>query len=355
MANKDSTLLALPALLQPQKEDILLVCDHSAGYDAKKMSLDALIELVYASSDAFDVTPDGLTLKQNLDANHHKITNLQAGISNQDAVNYGQVKHLLQDLEGVDVTTPSIKEVGAYIEVGTAPVTTPAGGFYIYYWCVDDSPSTQISLEGAGVVASSGAPIQLDSAVANIVKIPKSAGMKDQYFHVAVRYRNMGSLSALSSTVTVQLDTSIFEDVFSPLTFLPPTNLSAWEEKGTLYIKANPAEGGHPGTTYRAELLFAKGEPRVVQGNEADLITLVSHDPVFAYNLPMWSAGEFYASVRIAAVSVAGHRVYSAQVNVLCDLRFSVILQDDKTLEDLASVIGGMLQTVSGEPLIAQK
>lgn len=352
MANNDSTLQGLPTLITPAKLDLIFVADQSDAYEAKKLTLETLCDMVLASAPCIDASGANLRLKGAMDADHNKITNLQAGTATQDAVNFGQVRHLLQDLDTIVPDTPDIRECGAHIEVSTSPVTSPAGGFYLYYWCVDGSASTQIALEGESVVASSGAEIHLDSAVAPIVNIPKLAGMKGKYFHVAVRYRNMGSLSSPSATATYGLVLDIFEDIFTTEPISPPSSPSISVIDNHLYINADPAADAQPGTTYLAELLFRKGEPCAITGNEVDLITLSSHTPNFVYNLTMDVEDGYFVSVRVAAVTVTGRRSYSDIGATGCKYDCIGLFKDEKALDMMASVLAELLQTAGGEPLV---
>lgn len=349
MPDNDSTLQALPTLSAPALQDFLLAADTSDSYEPKKLPLDKLMELILSSSSAFEVMGSTLYLKQALDANGNKIINLPGAANPGDAVPYIQVSPMIKPLNHLTPGLPSVSERDSFLRIACPSITDPFGGFYLFYWCQDSSPSTQISLSGSSVVASSGATINFDGSVANIVNIGKDIGMQGLYFHVAVRYRNFNYLSNLSATAHLLINNPVLGDIFKSQESPRPRNFSFVAEKNRLYINAEPAPKSPPGVSYLAEILFDFSEKSEIQGSELGLVRISSSVPAFSYDVPLMQAQAPWVHVRIASVSMHGLMTFTDTLHR--ELQYDANFINEEFLNLMARKMSDMIQTQAGEPL----
>ncbi|HOF59457.1 MAG TPA: hypothetical protein PK433_03515 [Candidatus Cloacimonadota bacterium] len=352
MAANDSTIPGLSTLSLPELLDLLLVCDTSASYEAKKMTLQSLVNLVYSSSPAFDINADRLRLKQALNANQKKISNLAGGDADQDAVAYSQVSPMIRTLNRLTPATPSISDKGSFLKILVSTINDPFGGFYLFYWCLDNSASTQLTVSGNTVVASSGTSVYFEGSVANVANLPKMEGMTGQYFHVAVRYRNFQNLSNISSTAHIRIETSIFEDLFVEKDPEPPADSSLTVIQNRLYINAVPSEENPPGTSYIAEILFNEQAKYAITGTEEGRLQISSSAPRFTYDLPLMCSKSLHVHVRIAAVTLSGTRAFTDTMSE--QLSFDVNIVNDEFLAMMAARMAERIVTSNGEGLVVK-
>jgi hypothetical protein len=346
----DSTIQALQTLT-PAKQDLVLVVDQSDSYGAKKLTLEALMNFVLGNSAAFDISNGRLRLQNSLNANGKKITGLAAGEQPGDAVNYGTVSHLVEQLTEVSPDAPTIEEYGSHLRVSTTAIDAPSGGSYLFYWCVDQLASTELTVSGGAVVSGTGT-VYCEGSVANVANILKTAGLVGRYLHVAVRYRNSQHVSPISATKHHLLSTGIFEDVFSEsLDVKPPAELSLVTENNRLVISANPGDDVPPGTMYYAEIVMNNEDNYDVQGNEYCLIRLASYTPEFTYEVPVSASKWAYAHVRVLAVAPNGAQGATETVSAGYTYYSGNIL-DDALLGAIATAVADCLQTAGGEALV---
>lgn len=346
----DSTIQAL-ASLTPAKQDLILAVDQSDSYGAKKLTLEALMNFVLGNTAAFDISSGKLRLKDSLNANEKKIVNLSTGDSPGDAVNYATVAPMIQSLEGLKPATPEVTGQGP-IRAAVTPVTDPWGGFYYFYWCVDDSPATELSVSGGSVVASSGATVYVEGAVANVISIARTAEMNGKYIHVAVRYRNFASLSKLSNSGThLVLHKAAFDDLIGAAVS-PPEGFSVCASENQVILEAQPPVDANIATTYVAELLFDGNGSNEIQGMEKGLIRIYSNTPKFVYDIPLLQAQRPYCHARIGAVAFDGTTAFT-------DTKSEGTFYDpghvhESFLSLLAARLSERLTTQGGEPLLVK-
>jgi len=349
MPDNDSTLQALPTLSAPALQDFFLPADTTNSYEPKKLPLDKLMQLILSSSSAFEVMGSTLYLKQALDANGNKIINLPGAANPGDAVPYIQVSPMIKPLNHLTPGLPSVSERDSFLRIACPTITDPFGGFYLFYWCLDSSPSTQITISGGSVVASSGATINFDGSVANIVNIPKDAGMQGSYFHVAVRYRNFNYLSNMSSTGRLLVTAPTLGDIFKNKDAPAPRNYSLVADKNRLSINAEPGPDTPPGCSYIAEILFDFSGKSEIIGTEAGLVRITSSVPAFTYDVPLMQSQSPWVHARIASVSMFGIKSYTDTMH--CELRYDADFINEDFLNLMARKLSDMIQTQAGEPL----
>jgi hypothetical protein len=346
----DSTIQALQTLT-PAKQDLILAVDQSDSYGAKKLTLEALMNFVLGNSAAFDISNGRLRLQNSLNANGKKITGLAAGEQPGDAVNYGTVSHLVEQLTEVSPDAPTIEEYGSHLRVSTTAIDAPSGGSYLFYWCVDQLASTELTVSGGAVVSGTGT-VYCEGSVANVANILKTAGLVGRYLHVAVRYRNSQHVSPISATKHHLLSTGIFEDVFSDsMVVPPPTELSVVADDNLLVISASPGADVPPGTRYCAEIVMSNDNDYDVVGSEYNLIRLASYAPDFAYEIPVSASKYTYAHVRVLAVAPNGAQGATKTVSAGYTYYSGNIL-DDALLGAIATAVADCLQTAGGEALV---
>jgi hypothetical protein len=321
----DSTLEGLQLLSSPALVDLLLCADASDSYEPKKIEITSLRDLILGDNSAFEISAGKLKLKDYLDANNKQIRSLSAGTEDGYAVNYAQVKEAVMSLAGITPATPNISEMGAFLRLSTATVSEPWGGFYLFYWCVDTNANTSLSVSGNSVVASSGATVNFDGSVANIVNIVKDSGWYGNYLHVAVRYRNIKSISPLSGTTHYAVTTPGVNDLITEHIPKVVDNPAISKGENRLYITSDPVEG--VGISYVCQLLFDDAAETSITGNETGLIELSAKYPNFTYDMPM-NVGKYdYVHARIISVSLLGdtaacdtvHNTVDIDANLLSD------------------------------------
>ena len=349
MPDNDSTIQALPSLSAPTLQDFLLAADTSDSYEPKKLPLDKLMELILSSSTAFDVQGSTLCLKQNMDAGGNKIINLPGASNPGDAVPYIQISPLIKALDYITPGAPSASDRGSFIRITCPTIVDPFGGFYLFYWCLDSSPSPQITLSGSSVVASSGATINFDGSVANIVNSPKDPGMQNSYFHVAVRYRNFNYLSNLSATAHLLINKPVLGDIFKSQEAPPPRNFSFVAENNRLYVNAEPGPDTPPGCSYIAEILFDSSDKTEITGTESGLLRISSSIPSFSYDVPLMQSQSPRVHARIASVSMHGLMTFTDTLH--CELQYDANFINEEFLDLMARKMSDMIQTQAGEPL----
>ncbi len=352
MPDNDSTIQALPTLSEPALQDLLLAADASDSYEPKKLPLDKLMQLILGSSTAFEVQGSTMYLKQALDANGNKIINLPGAANDGDAVPYIQISPLIKALDYITPGAPSASDRGSFIRVTCPTITDPFGGFYLFYWCVDTSPSTQITISGSSVVASSGATINFDGSVANIVNIPKDVGMQGHYFHVVVRYRNFNYLSNISPTGHLLVQNPVLGDVIKNEEAPRPRNYSLVAGNNRLSINAEPGQDTPPGCSYLAEILFNSSDSTEITGTEDGLVRISSNSPQFSYDVPLMQSQSSWVHTRIASVSMFGIKTFTETMH--CELLYDANFINEEFLNLMAIKMAEKIQTQDGQPLAAK-
>ncbi len=318
MPENDSTIQGLQTLSAPALIDLLVCADASDSYEPKQIEITVLRDLILSSNSAFEIASGKLKLKDYLNANNKQIRALSAGTENDYAVNYAQVKEAIMSLAGVTPATPNISELGAFLRLSTTTVSDPWGGFYLFYWCVDNFSNTTMDLSGTSVVASSGATVNFDGSVANIVNIVKDSGWYGNYLHVAVRYRNIKSISPLSGTAHYEVATPGVNDLISEYIPKVVDNPAISKGENRLYITSDPVEG--VGISYVCQLLFDDAAETSITGNEAGLIELSGKNPKFTYDMPLNVGNYSFVHARIISVSLLGESVACDTIHNTVDI-----------------------------------
>jgi hypothetical protein len=351
MADYDSTIQALPALINPALEDFLLGVDSSDSFEPKKLGLDKLMKLILEGNSVF-TADSSFTLKANLDANGHKLINLHSAAQDNDAVALHQVKPMIQSLSELVPSGLTASDRGAFIRVMCSTINAPWGGFYMFYWCLDDSPSTSIDQVGADIVASSSAIVNFDGSVANVVNVPKAEAWQGKYFHYAVRYRNMVSMSPLSATGHILVQSPSYSDIISDNKPDAPSNQSLVVNQNRIIVTADPPPYAAIGLLYRFEILMNNSHDTNIQGNEEGLITAISRSPRFAYDLPLGQGHHSYVHARITCLSLMNKSSDASTIH--CPVNLDVNLFNENYLNYLAIKMAEKIQTQDGQPLAAK-
>lgn len=345
----DSLLQNLPLMTEPQGIDLLFSADASAGYAPKRLPLETAMLYVLTDNPAFALVDEILTLKGRLDCGGFKITNLAGGAGDSDAVNYAQIKDMILPLTEVSPERPGVSEIGNYLRVSTSTITAPFGGFYLFYWCVDTQENTEMSISGGSVVASSGATVNFDGSVANIVNVIKNTGWVGKYFHVACRYRNIKYFSPLSPTGHKHILAAAYTDVVTsnkpPAAATPSLSII----DNALCLTAQIPGEALFGQAYRAEILLDNDAETEITGAEPGLITLHSSIPSFRYDIPISKGKYDFAHARIVSTSLANNEEAGDTLHTTLVLDSDLI--DDSFLNFLALKMSERMQTQQGEPL----
>ncbi len=348
----DSLIQNLPLQSAPAAGDLLVSADVSASNAVKKLSLQSVMEFVLSGNAVFDGASGAFKLLAKQDCNGYKLENMAAGSAAGDAVRWGQVSPAFQALTGVTPTVPVVSDKGAFFRVAVSTITNPGYGFYLFYWCIDTSPSATISLVSDNPVASSGATVYFDGSIANVVNIIKDSGLMSKYLHVAVRYRNLGSISAISPTGHHHIGLPGFGDIVTETEPERVADAALSMAQNRLYLKADLPAVRALGETYQAELLFDDQADTRLTGNEEGLVRMSSTDPIFTYDIPLSSAGFAYVHGRILTVSLKGIRAACKTAHTTLSLDGSLI--SNGLIDYLAARLAEKLVTSSDEALKAK-
>lgn len=352
MPENDSTIQALPSMSAPLPDDLMLIVDTSDAFEAKKISIEALTNYLFSSSPAFNIQNQKITLKQPLDAASNKIINLTAGDNDNDAVNYATVAPMIKSLDSITPALPTITDNGSTVKASTIPIADPPGGFYLFYWCVDSSIDTQISVSGQNVTSSSNAPVHFDGSVANVCSIPKIADMNGKYLHIAIRYRNFSSLSKLSNTATLLIpNTTTIQDLIS-VNVAAPSNLTISKFENKIFLKATPPEASQPGTSYIAEIVFNDLSSYTITGNETPLIRIMASSPIFTYDLPLLQAQFSHCHARVGTLSFNSNIAFTTTAS--SDTSYDPTYIQESFLSLIADRMSERLQVEGGQNLIVK-
>lgn len=346
----DSTIQGLPSLGSPALDDLIIMADKSDSYAPKKVENTYLRNLILNNNAGFSLASGRLSLLNWMDANGLQIKNLGTPSADTDALNYGLAKDALMSLASITPDAPSISDQGAAIRLSTATISNPWGGFYMFYWCVDTSPSTTFSLAGDSPVASSGAAVNFDGSIANLVNVIKGSGWIGKYFHCCVRYRNIKSLSGLSGTGTLQISMPAYGDIISSSNPEIVRNLSLNKgDNNRLYIVAELSSNPTPGATYTLQMLFDNEEETAIVGNEPGLIQQSSALPIFSYDIPLSLGGFSRVHARIMSVSLTGQSAATSTVHNGLEISSSAI--SESLVNYLAERLAEKLTTSDDMPL----
>ncbi len=305
---EDSLVQGLAPIVSPALADLLLLIDESDSYAPTKMSLEQMRDFVLQNEVSITTSGGYLKLLRYMNANSMQIKNLANGTADGDAVNYGQVKEGFQSLGSGSPGSMSIaSEQASYLRLAATQIINPWGGFYLFYWCVDTYSNTTLSVVGANVVASSGAAVNFDGSVGNIVNVIKDSGWVGKYFHVAFRYRNLKSITGISGTEHRLLSLPSLSDVINADDPAEAINLAVNLLENRLYITAETPAVNVAGVSYMMELLFDNETNTDILGTETGLIKLTAPEPVFTYDLPISLAKYGYAHVRILSRTLNGY------------------------------------------------
>lgn len=346
---EDSLMQALPLMTDPQGVDLLIAADESAGFAPKRLPLDTAMNMILSDNPAFSLEDGIFTLKGRLDCAGYKISNLAQAAQDGDAVNYAQIKDMIIPLSDVSPGLPGVSEIGNYLRIATSTITAPFGGFYLFYWCVDTQENTEMSISGGSVVASSGATVNFDGSVANIVNVSKNTGWVGKYFHVACRYRNIKYFSPLSPTGHKYILAAAYTDVVTSNKPPAAANPSLSIIDNALCLTAQIPGEALFGQAYRAEILLDNDAETEITGAEPGLITLHSSIPSFRYDIPISKGKYAFAHARIVSTSLANNEEATKTFHVTLVLDTDII--DDSFLNFLALKMSERMQTQQGEPL----
>lgn len=345
----DSTIDGLPLLNSPEGVDLIPTQDVSAGGTVKRMPLSRALEYILNNNGAFSVTGEELKLGAAQNCNFYKLINLAAGTADEDAVNYGQIKAWI----GALGTAPGIvtaADKGAFLRLVVPTINTPWGGLYLFYWCVDTSPNTQITLSGGSPVASSGATIYFDGSVANVVNVIKDEGWVGKYFHAVCRYRNLVSMTDLGSTGHLHIGLPAYSDIINQFNPEKATNLAVSILENRIYVVADKAVGF--ALNYQLELLFDDADDTEITGNEAGLIRFGAPIPQFTIDIPFSKAAKTHIHARILTINAMG--VYTATETVHTPLSFDAGAINESFVNYLATRLAEKIVTQSDEALKAK-
>ena len=342
----DSTIDGLPLLTSPDGSDQIPTLDVSAGGIVKRMPLDKALEYILNNNGAFSLAEGALKLGAAQNCNSYKLINLAAGTADEDAVNYGQIKAAIGAL-GTAPGIVSASDKGAFLRLAVPTINTPWGGFYLFYWCVDTAPNTQITLSGGSPVASSGATVYFDGSVANVVNVIKDEGWVGKHFHVACRYRNLVNMTDLGPTGHLQITLPAYPDLVSQTEPEKATDLAVSILENRIYVVAYKAEGF--ALNYQLELLFDDAEETAITGNETGLIRFGAPIPQFTIDIPFSKASKAHIHARILTINAAG--VYAATETVHSPVSFDAGAINESFVNYLATRLAEKIVTQSDEAL----
>lgn len=342
----DSTIDGLPLLTSPAGADEIPTLDASAGGIVKRMPLDKALEYILNNNGAFSIAGEELKLAAAQDCNSFKLVNLAAGSADGDAVNYGQIKAWIGALGSAPGIT-TVSDKGAFLRLAVSSITNPAGGLYLFYWCVDTIPNTQITLSGGTPVASSGATVYFDGSVANVVNVIKDEGWVSKYFHVACRYRNLVNMTDLGPTGHLQIILPAYPDLVSQAEPEKATNLAVSILENRIYLVADKADGF--ALNYQLELLFDDIEDSDIVGNETGLIRFGAPIPQFTIDIPFSKAAKAYLHARILTINAVG--VYAATDTVHSPVSFDTGAINESFVNYLATRLAEKIVTQGDESL----
>lgn len=304
MADNDSTLQGLNGISSIALDDLLLVADTSDSYEPKKGTVQKLMNILMKANGAFFLEDNKLKLSNNLDANYKKIINVANGTSSGDVINYDQIKNMIMGLEGISPSIPTIQDKGSMYRVSTKAINDPKGGFYIFYWCIDQNPSTTITIQNGIPHASSSVTVFAEGSVINNIYIYQEGEWINKYLHCVVQYRNIENESALSETAHYHIINPGWQDVMPASNPSAVTNMSISTEGNIIYVKADKPLDVTYGAIYALKLLFNNQASTNIVGNEAGLITMYAAEPIFTYDIPVMKGDNQYVHCRIDTISL---------------------------------------------------
>ncbi|MDD2230272.1 MAG: hypothetical protein PHY48_12775 [Candidatus Cloacimonetes bacterium] len=345
----DSLLQALETNLTPSLADLMLIVDVSESYAPKKISFEKVRDFVLENNPSFSTASGNLTLTRDMYAAGMRIRDVGSGYLDNDAVNYAQVKEGIQSLIAVTPGTPAIADRGGFLYSMVTTINNPWGGFYLFYWCVDTVANTVISLVNGTPVASSGATIFAEGSIANIANIHKESGWIGKYMHMAVRYRNLKSISDLGGTGHHAVNLPAYGDLINKDAPPKAENLSISTADNRLYINADLPSDAFSGQTYGLELLFNDDSDTEIIGNEIGLIRQSSSKCTYTYDIPISMAKYSYAHARIVSLSLLGEESCSETIHISVTIDGAAI--SDNLISYLAARVAEKVVTQNDEPL----
>jgi|ADurb_Cas_03_Slu_FD_contig_61_1076984_length_7533_multi_3_in_0_out_0_4 hypothetical protein len=345
----DKQLFELDTLSSPAGEDHVLASDTSGSNAPKKLLLSALRDFVLGTAACFNAIGTTFKLTNNMDAGQKKITNLKAGSTTGDAVNYGQVEGLITtNLPAL--AAPTLTQNASYLLLrsAVAPISFP---HYLFYYYIDNESGTELVLNEGVVQTSAGDEAVEIASPNNMATIVRHGIMVGQYVHVAVRYRNLNSISPLSATCSKIITTEGLPDLVASISETPkePANLFIEVLGNRVCVRATPDPDTSPGCSYAAEIIFNSEPDYVISGEELSLVQIWSNTPSFTYDLPLMQMREGYVHARICVVSLSGGRAYTDTVSHGVDYDHNFINEDFLSL--IADRMSERLVTAGGEML----
>ena len=327
MADNDSTLQGLNAIGTIALEDLLLLADASDSYVTKKGTVQKLMNILMSANGAFSLEDNKLKLSNNLDANYKKIINVANGTSSGDVINYDQIKNMIMGLEGISPSIPTIQDKGSMYRVSTIAINDPKGGFYIFYWCIDQNPSTTITIQNGIPHASSSVTVFAEGSVINNIYIYQEGEWINKYLHCVVQYRNIENESALSETAHYHIINPGWQDIMPNSNPLSIINMSMSIQGNIIHIKADKPSDMTYGAVYALRLLFDNNSSSDIIGNEEGLITMYAAYPIFTYDIPLTKGNYQFVHSRIDTIALNGkinssatlHKPISLDVNLISD------------------------------------
>lgn len=342
----DKQLHELAQLTALAADDVVLAADASDNNAPKRLRLDKVKSFVNDTS-CIDATGSNLLLKSNLNANNKRLTNLANGTSAKDAVTYGQLQEqLVGNLPALPA--PSFTQTSMHLWL-SAEKAEIGSATYLFYYALDTSGSTTLSVSGMEVVATGGATVHEVASANNAATVIRSAGMMGKYLHLAVRYRNLSSVSPLSPTFTQQISEEGVPDIIGTSgEFGAPSLFSVDVVQNRLVINGEPGVGTPKGTVYVAEVVFSD-ESLDVTGYEPGIVRLYSRTPNFTYDLPLMMAKSEWVNVRIVAIGRDEYQAFSGTESALYNYDMQWINED--VLFMLAERMSERLMTMGGDHL----
>ncbi|MDD3633319.1 MAG: hypothetical protein PHW38_05970 [Candidatus Cloacimonetes bacterium] len=346
MADNDSTLQGLNAIGTIALEDLLLLADASDSYVTKKGTVQKLMNILMSANGAFSLEDNKLKLSNNLDANYKKIINVANGTSSGDVINYEQIKHMIMGLEGISPSIPTIQDKGLMYRVSTIAINVPKGGFYIFYWCIDQNPNTTITIQNGIPRASSSVTVFAEGSVINNIYIYQEEEWINKYLHCVVQYRNIENESALSETGHYHIINPGWWDIINSHPW-KVENMSMSILGNIIYITADKPSDIAYGTVCALRLLFNDNSDTKIIGNEEGLINMYAADPIFTYDIPLTKGNYQFVHSRIDTIALNGRIANSMTLTQPISLDVNLI--SDSLMNYLADRMVEKLKIDNGE------
>jgi hypothetical protein len=253
---------------------------------------------------------------------------------------------MIMGLEGISPSIPTIQDKGLMYRVSTIAINVPKGGFYIFYWCIDQNPNTTITIQNGIPRASSSVTVFAEGSVINNIYIYQEEEWINKYLHCVVQYRNIENESALSETGHYHIINPGWWDIINSHPW-KVENMSMSILGNIIYITADKPSDIAYGTVCALRLLFNDNSDTKIIGNEEGLINMYAADPIFTYDIPLTKGNYQFVHSRIDTIALNGRIANSMTLTQPISLDVNLI--SDSLMNYLADRMVEKLKIDNGE------